>query len=184
MKNNIFTMRNLIIASTVLIIVPLVLSGCSKNTSTTTSSSNSQEDYFPGVDRSQIVEPSALSSSGSGGTTNSPDQSTVNTNLKVGSTTRISSNRYGLEGVIRLVTTTSATLENFTYNGTCPGISLYLTRSNNQEQVVVPLSISNTTYDNASFTYSFPSGVTINDIDSVAMTCSDKEDPIFVNRLE
>lgn len=184
MKNNILTMRNLLAALALLVVVPLVLSGCSRKSAATTSSSNGQEDYFPGVDRSQIVEPSALSSDNSNDTTSSPDQDTVNTNLKIGGTTRISATRYGLRGIVRLITTTSVSLESFTYNGTCPGISLYLTRSNNTAQEVVPMAIDNTTYTSASFTFNFPSGITINDIDSVAMTCSDREDPIFVNRLE
>lgn len=179
MKNNIILMVCVVIIASVLLV------GCSKKTTQTTSTSAiNGEDYFPGIDRTTLVEPIKTSSSGTSGTASSANQETISTNLKIGSTTRISSSRYGLSGIIHIISTTAATLENFTYNGECTGFNLYLTRSNKPTQIIVPLNLSNRSYNDESLTVNFPSNITINDIDSVAMTCSNAEDPIFVDQLE
>lgn len=175
-------------STTILIILGLVtilpLTGCSKKKTATPPSNKVSEDYFPGIDRSALVEPIQTSSSGTSATTLPADQETISTNLKIGSTTKISSSRYELSGIIHIISTTSVALENFTYNGKCTGFNLYLTRSNKPAQIIVPFNVSNGSYNDKSLTIDFPSNVTINDIDSVAMTCSNSEDPIFVNRLE
>lgn len=177
-------MKNKIIIFLSIPMVCLVLAGCSKNSTSSTSGTTEEgEDYFPGISREELVEPKVTSSAGSS-STSSPSKSTVTTNLKVGSTTQIKAARYSLEGVIKVLSTSSVSLDNFTYDGSCTGFNLYLTRSNSSNTVLVPFDIANTSYSDESFTINFPSGVSIDNIDSVAMTCSDKEDPIFVEQLE
>lgn len=172
------------------VVVTLSLSGCSKKSSKTTTQTSAQntasDSLFPEVDRSTLIAPSGYSGAGadSSGAAGSPGSGVVSTNLQIGSTTRVRAGRYNLEGIIRIKTVSSVSLESFVYDGTCKGFKLYLTRSNAETLKVVPFNMQNRVYNNETFIMSFPSGITINDIDAVAMTCSDKEEPIFVTQLE
>jgi len=180
-------MKNIsLIVLFIFISISFLLTGCSKKTTSTTtkSTTTSSEDYFPGIDRTTVVEPSLSSSAYNATTTSRPSSETIKTNLKIGSISQIKASRYDLSGLIKIISTTGVSLDNFTYNGQCSGFNLYLTRSNNPTQVVVPFDLKNSAYSNYSTTINFPSGVTINDIDSVAMTCSNYEEPIFTNQLE
>lgn len=173
------------ITSMLLLFVSFTFTSCARKNSVQPGeggdeSSYQYETYFPNVDRSTLIDPRSVSDERSIGKTQVP----VDTGVRIGSTTRIRANRYELEGVLRVITKTSVSLENFSYNGTCPGISIYLTRSNNDELKVVPLEIQNRSYSNESLTFNFPSGVTIDNINSVAMSCSDKEDLIFTETLD
>ncbi len=184
MKKNI-KKRNIYRALPLLALVGLVsLTGCARKTPTPVADEGGEgghqyETYFPNVDRGTLIDPRSVADERNiGKKPTSPD-----TGIKVGSTTRIKANRYELEGVLRVITKTSVNLENFSYNGTCPGINLYLTRSNNDKLKVVPLDIQNRRYDNENLTFYFPSGVTTSDINSIAMICANKEDPIFVETI-
>lgn len=166
--------------------------GCSKknaSTSTkTTTQSTAAGELFPEVDRTTLITPSGtgtgLAGTASGATSGAAGSGVSSTNLQIGNTTRLRAGRYNLEGLVRIKSTVSVALENFRYNGSCKGFNLYLTRSNAPSLVVVPFNLFNRRYNDETFTFNFPSGVTINNIDAAAMTCSDKPDPIFVTQLD
>ena len=186
-------MRKISNRSVILFGTILVLSGglwgCSNKTATTGESSTtaiSENQLFPEIDRTTLITPSGyadteaavagnLASSGKGATA---------TNLQIGNTTRIKAARYKLEGIVRIKSANSVSLENFIYDGTCPGFKLYLTRSNVPTLEVVPFNLGNRAYNNETMTINFPSGVSIDNVDAAAMTCTGKEDPIFVTELE
>jgi|GEM_PF-1201783 len=183
------TKNLLIIIGAILICVGLW--GCSKKpssgaTTKTTTQSSSDEELFPEIDRSSLVTPIGYNDSDTpqSAKTSGSGSGATSTNLQIGNTTRIRAGRYNVEGLIRIKSTTSVSLENFSYDATCKGFDLYLTRSNAPTVNVVPFNLTNRLYNNETFTLTFPSGVTINNVDAVAMTCSDKEEPIFVTQLE
>lgn len=182
---------NKIIFALITIILCFGLWGCSKKTSSTSTSATkttgTNGELFPGVDRSTLVTPSGYADTEAvvtQGTGASSQGGATSTNLQIGNTTRIKAGRYNLEGLVRIKSTNSVSLENFTYDGTCPGLKLYLTRSNVPELEVVPFNLTNRSYNNETFVIDFPADVTISNIDAAAMTCTDKEDPIFVTELE
>jgi len=170
------------------LILILPLTGCSKKstgvTTTQTTASQPAEDFFPGIDRSQPVEPAMTTGATFNPDTSAPSQETVKTNLKIGGTTQIRASRYNLSGLVRIVSTTSVSLENFSYDGQCDGFTLYLTRSNNPLLEVVPFNLANRLYSNDTKSINFPSGITIDNVDSVAMMCNNYDEPLFVDPLE
>lgn len=165
------------------ILAVLILAGCGKKTTTNTTTT-ATDDYFPGVDRSTTVNPS-------GQTLTSDQQNdqlvanreTIQTNLKIGSTTQIKINKVSLSGIVRILSTTGVGLENFTYNGQCPAFAIYLTRSNNTTLAVVPFNLTNRAYNSENLKINFPQGTSINNVDSVAIICNNTKEPLLVERL-
>ena len=163
--------------------ITILLAGCGKKTPTQTSTAT-PDDYFPDVDRSTIVSPSNRTlTSEQQNEQLVTNRETIKTNLKIGGTTQIKINRFGLTGLVRIVSATSVNLESFSYNGKCPAFGIYLTRSNNTTSVLVPFNMTNRAYINEGLKVNFPSNVTINDVDSVAVICEDTKEPMTVERL-
>ena len=161
----------------------IVLAGCGKKTPTQTSTAQ-PDDYFPDVDRSTIVSPSNRTlTSEQQNEQLITNRETIKTNLKIGGTTQIKINRFELTGLVRIVSATSVNLESFSYNGKCPAFGIYLTRSNNTASVIVPFNMKNRAYNNENLKVNFPTGVTINDVDSVSVICEDTIEPMVTERL-
>lgn len=178
-----------VLALSAVLILSAGLWGCgnkASNTGTTGTSATSEGELFPGVDRTTLVTPSGYADTEAavGATSATPGSGAGTTNLQIGTTTRIKATKYNLEGIVKIKTVNSVSLESFAYDGTCPGFKLYLTRSNLPALEVVPFNLSNRVYSGETFTINFPSGVTIDNIDAAAMTCSNKTEPIFVTPLE
>jgi hypothetical protein len=167
---------------TVLSIVGLLLSGCAKKPTATVTQA---DDYFPDVDRTTLVTPATRKwESTKVGTTATVDKQVSQTNLKVGSTLKIKNSRYGVAGIVRITSTTSIRLENFTYNGTCTqGIKVYLASSNKIKEPVVDLAIGNTVYTDTTKDYPFPANITVNDVDSFVFWCTKDTDPTYSDKL-
>ena len=165
--------------------VALVLAGCgSQTTSDTASTADTQDSYFPGIDRSATVAPSSRTQ-----TSEQQDEQlvanreTIKTNLKIGGTTQVKINRYGLTGLLRVLSATAVNLESFSYNGQCTNFNVYLTVANDQLRVIVPFEMPNRVYDNETVKVNFPNSTTINDVDSIAIMCQTTDEPILVERL-
>jgi len=167
---------------TVISIVGLLMSGCTKKQAATATTT---DDYFPDVDRTTLVTPATRKwESTTASSASTVDKQLSQTNLKVGSTLKIKVSRYGLAGLVRVTSTTSVRLENFTYNGTCTqGIQVYLASSNKLKEPVIDLGISNAVYTDTTKDYPFPSNITINDVDSFVFWCSKDTDPTYSDKL-
>lgn len=172
------------IVLSILIVLPaMLLAGCAKKTTTTSFTTASQEeDYFPGVDRTTTVMPNSVDSSSSSNSAAVPSSSTVLTNLKIGGITQIRSYQYNLEGLVKITSASSLELQNFSYNGSCSGIKLYVTSLNNPNMVIAQFPVTNQTYNNSTIKLDL-GDKTINDFDAVAMTCSNKTEPVLVVSL-
>jgi predicted small lipoprotein YifL len=164
------------------VLMALALAGCGEKTADTTVTE--QDDYFPDVNRSTPVTPSsATQTSQQQNERLIANRETIKTNLKIGGTTQVKINRYQLSGLIRIISTGALNLENFSYNGQCPAFGMYLTRSNNTTLIVVPFGLANRAYQNETIKINFPSSITINDVDSIAIMCDDTKEPMTVERL-
>jgi len=165
------------------VVAAIALTGCGAKTPTQTGTAT-PDDYFPGVDRSTVVSPSNRTlTSEQQNDQLVTNRETIKTNLKIGGTTQIKINRFGLTGLVRIISATSVSLESFSYDGKCPAFGIYLTRSNNTTSVLVPFNMANRVYSNETLKVNFPSSVTINDVDSVAVICENTKEPMVVERL-
>lgn len=181
-------MKKVIFASLLSLIV-VTLSGCSTSnktvqdivappTQTKVSVENSDQTTYEATERIAITDP-ALSNYLS-----DKDKTADKENLpslsadeikKIGLIARITGgSKYELAGTAQIVSESLITLKNFSFNGACLPMLIYLTRSSQTENPLLKVKEISAPVSNVSINLEIPQNTSLTTFDSISFYCADK----------
>lgn len=168
------------------LLVTLSFSGCSKKPPVTNNTSNAPQLEATGEDplsnnqstRNDITDPvleQIKNEQNSQGLSfyeaNQDIQKKIT--IKIGLESIFALNTQKLFGKVRIVSARSIQVSNFTYAGTCKKIALTLTGTNDKKASIASLKVYNGEVSNDNFSYNLPASVSLLQFGRTTITCID-----------
>lgn len=169
-----------------LIVIAPFISGCSKNDKSDSSSVDTSDkitledtdviSYEP-AQRASITDPaltSYLDEMQYGGRESTLPTLTDDERSKIGSVAQISkSNKYGLSGVAQIISQDTIALKNFSFNGACLPLLVYLARQNQSGRPLIKIEEVSAPLSNASLGIKIPANTPLTTFDSLGFYCAE-----------
>jgi len=175
----------------ILLVLALVLTGCSNKSATTTTEQNLGEREISEVDpwlkskgfvREQLTDPALYSynkTSSLGGSFSSQESNlSALEQKKIGATSNFAkSTKLGLQGTAKITAYNKIAISSFSYNGSCGAIILALTMSNDAKRHLADLKTISTAIstDNGNFELTIPSNISLIQFDALSIFCPNDE---------
>lgn len=173
-----------------IIVLSLVLTGCSGSKTQT----NSNEDYSSeelsevdpslkqkGYTREQLTDPALYDylNKQSGGVTN-PGTVVLGTESdKIGKTSTFNRNRkLEISGTSQIISENKIKVSSFNYNGACGPIYLGLAITSNSQKPLAKLKEISTAQSNTTFDLQIPSNISLNQFEILGVYCYSEEFPV------
>lgn len=168
----------------VLMITPL-LAGCSSSSNNSTATAVAEttkitvdsSDSTQATERINITDPALASYLSDKGISSSGSDLPTLTNeerAKIGLTAQIkNSEKYGISGTAQIVSQSVISLKNFSFNGACLPLLVYLIRTNSPEAPLTKIKEISAPVSGTDISLSIPSNIALTNFDAVGFYCSD-----------
>ena len=91
--------------------------------------------------------------------------------------------KYGIQGVVTVLSAETIQVKDFTYNGACGPAKLGLTISNNTAQILASVKEISQPVTKTSFDFTVPQNLNLAQFDTIGIYCPDSEEPVSIADL-